>query len=103
MKSRGLALFLLIVWAVCVPWAAAAGAGFCIPPREAKEIVASKHVLAPFEVMNAMSTLARADPVTIRLCRSGETLIYEVVLLHRDGRLLRIYVDAVTGKTINPK
>eukprot|EP01037_Dinobryon_pediforme_P009564 gene9564-9640_t len=39
---------------------------------------------------------AAADPVTIRLCRSGEALIYEVVLLHRDGRLLRVYVDAVT-------
>jgi len=37
------------------------------------------------------------------LCRSGENLTYEVVLLHRDGRLLRIFVDAVSGKTVNPK
>ena len=81
----------------------AVGGQLCMPAREARDIVAQRHVLPPFEVMHSMSVLARAEPLNIRLCRSGENLTYEVVLLHRDGRLLRIFVDAVSGKTVNPK
>ena len=95
-------IFLILAGVVAYP-AFAASAELCMSAREAREIVAQRHVLPPFEVMNSMSTLARAEPLNIRLCRSGESLTYEVDLLHHDGRLLRIYVDAFSGKTVNPK
>ncbi len=48
--------------------------------------------------MQAASLAAHAEPINARLCRDHDELVYEISLLRRDGRVVRIYLDAATGQ-----
>lgn len=87
----------------CVGAVEAAPRRACLAPYEARQIVASQHLIEPLQVMRAMGSLSRAEPVSIKLCDWGQAYVYEVILLHREGRLLRVFVDGITGKTVSPK
>jgi|GEM_PF-1758430 len=91
------AMFLNISPGIAVPKQA------CLNVRDARAIVTAKHLIEPFQVMKSVGALSRAEPVSIRLCNWEETFVYEVVLLHPQGRLLRVFVDGITGKTVSPK
>lgn len=75
----------------------------CLSARDSREMVATNHLLEPLQVMKNLTSLSRSEPVSIKLCRWDATYIYDVTLLHRDGKLLRVFVDAISGKTVNPK
>lgn len=82
--------------------AVASGKLECLSPKEARDVSGANHLLDSLQVMKNMSSLSRAEPVSIKLCKSDNSYIYEVMLLHREGKLLRVLVDAVSGKTVNP-
>ena len=48
--------------------------------------------------MQAASSAAHAEPIAAKLCRDHEALVYEISMLRRDGRVLRIYLDATNGQ-----
>ena len=48
--------------------------------------------------MRAESNANQADALSTRLCRLGELFLYEINLLRRDGRVIRVFVDAASGK-----
>ena len=50
--------------------------------------------------MQAENSVDRAEALSTRLCRKGELLLYEIDLLRRDGRVLKVFVDAVSGKPL---
>lgn len=75
----------------------------CLSAKESREVVVQSHLLEPLQVMKTLTALSRSEPVSIKLCRWDTTYIYDVMLLHKDGKLLRVFVDAVGGKTLNPK
>ena len=39
----------------------------------------------------------RAEPIAVKLCRHGDSYVYEIDLLRRDGRLIHSRVDARSG------
>lgn len=70
----------------------------CFPIAETRQLIADRQLADPFATMLAASAAAHGEPIGAKLCRENENLVYEISLLRRDGRVMRIYVDAATGK-----
>jgi uncharacterized membrane protein YkoI len=89
-----------VVVAVAAPVAALGdGAEFrCFPMAETRHLIADRRLADPFASMQAASSAAQAEPIAAKLCRDREALVYEISMLRRDGRVLRIYLDATNGQ-----
>jgi len=72
----------------------------CLPPTETREEIKSRRLVEPFAVLKAAAAQFKAEALSARLCRNGDELVYEIALLHRDGRLVHVVTNAVTGKLI---
>jgi uncharacterized membrane protein YkoI len=72
----------------------------CLSPSETREEIKNRRLLEPFAVLKAAATQFKAEALSAKLCHSGDELVYEIALLHRDGVLLHVVTNAVTGKLI---
>ncbi len=70
----------------------------CLNAAETREMVKSRHLLEPFAALKFAGAQRKAEALSAKLCRTGEDFIYEITLLHRDGRLVHVEIDAGTGK-----
>lgn len=70
----------------------------CFPTAETRHLIADRRLADPFATMQAASAAAQAEPIAAKLCRDREELVYEVSVLRRDGRVMRIYLDATNGQ-----
>jgi len=71
----------------------------CLPPREMQEAVAAKGVVAPASaVITARRQVPNADVVRANLCRSSDTLVYVIMALQKDGRIVQVMIDGPTGR-----
>jgi uncharacterized membrane protein YkoI len=78
---------------------AAAALQNCLRPREMQEAVASKGVIAPASaVMTARRQVPNADVVRANLCRSSDTLVYVIMALQKDGRIVQVMIDGSSGR-----
>jgi hypothetical protein len=78
--------------------------GVCLATGETREEIKIHHLLEPFVVLkSAEKAVGKAEALSAKLCRLGEDYVYEIALLHRDGRLVHVVMSAVTGKTINTR
>jgi hypothetical protein len=75
----------------------------CLNEAETREIVKSRHLVEPFTALKSAAVLRKAEAIRARLCHSGDEFVYEITLLHRDGRLVRVLMDAVNGKLTPPR
>lgn len=50
--------------------------------------------------MRRAAARTHAEAIGAKLCRWSEDLVYEISLLRRDGRVIRIFVDAKTGQVV---
>ena len=112
--------------AFCRPWLAAAVAGFvcmagtaradepatvatdkpgspqgCLSEAEIREEVAAKRIIPQVAALRAARAVAGGEVVKARLCRGDDGLVYAITSLKRDGKVLRIGVDAVTGRIVD--
>lgn len=70
----------------------------CLNAAETRETVKSRHLLEPFAALKFAGAQRKAEALSARLCRIGDDFIYEITLLHRDGRLVHVEMEAATGK-----
>jgi uncharacterized membrane protein YkoI len=70
----------------------------CLNAAETREMVKSHRLLEPFAALKFVGAQRKAEALSARLCRSGDDFIYEITLLHRDGRLVHVEMEAATGK-----
>lgn len=78
---------------------AAAALKNCLPPREMQEAVASKGIVAPATaVMTARRQVPNADVVRANLCRSSDALVYVIMALQKDGRIVQVMIDGSSGR-----
>ena len=70
----------------------------CLGPSETREEIRARHLIEPFAALKSAQTQFKAEALTARLCRQGEALVYDISLLHRDGRFIHALFDAATGK-----
>ena len=76
----------------------AAAKKVCLSAAETREMVKSRRLLEPFAALKAAGAQRKAEPLSARLCRTGDDFLYEITLLHRDGRLVHVQMEAGTGK-----
>lgn len=89
---------------LAVPTAAQAqSARACLSPAETRESVAAHQLREPLTLLREAARETRAEPLNSRLCRWNEQYVYEMSLLRRDGRVLRVFVDAASGDKIAPQ
>jgi hypothetical protein len=70
----------------------------CLSAAETREMVKSRHLLEPFAALKFAGAQHKAEALSARLCHSGDDFVYEITLLHRDGRLVHVEMEAATGK-----
>jgi uncharacterized membrane protein YkoI len=73
----------------------------CLGPSETREEVKNHRLLEPFAALKFAAAQRKAEALSARLCHTGDEFIYEITLLHRDGRLVHVEMDAGTGKLIS--
>jgi len=79
---------------------AAALKAVCLSPAETRDEVKAHKLLEPFAALKYAAQQRKAEALSARLCHAGDQFIYEITLLHRDGRLTRVQMEAGTGKLI---
>ena len=72
----------------------------CLPPSESREEIKTHRLIEPFAVLKSAAAQFKAEALSAKLCRNGDELVYEIALLHRDGRLVHVVTNAATGKVI---
>ena len=70
----------------------------CLNAAETRETVKSRRLLEPFAALKFAAAQRKAEALSAKLCHTGEEFIYEITLLHRDGRLVHVEMEAGTGK-----
>ena len=76
------------------------GRPVCLTPAETREEIKTLKLVEPFHALKSAQTQFKAEPVSAKLCRLGDELIYEIALLHKDGRFVHVVMNAATGKWI---
>jgi uncharacterized membrane protein YkoI len=72
----------------------------CLPPNEGREEIKAHHLLEPFAVLKSAAAQFKAEALSAKLCHQEEEFVYEIALLHRDGRFVHVVMNASTGKFI---
>ena len=75
----------------------------CLTPSETREEIKAHHLLEPFTVLKSAQSQFRAEPLSAKLCRFGDDFVYEIALLHKDGRFVRVVLNAVSGRFVDTK
>jgi uncharacterized membrane protein YkoI len=78
----------------------AAAKSTCLGAAETREEVKSRRLLEPFAALKFAAAQRKAEALSARLCHTGDEFIYEITLLHRDGRLVHVEMEAATGKMV---
>ncbi|NIX76909.1 PepSY domain-containing protein [Microvirga terricola] len=100
--------FMRLVWSIIVLWGLT-GAAYaqsatsalqnCLPTRDMQEAVASKSVVAPaFAVMTARRQVPNAEVLRANLCRNSDALVYVIMALQKDGRIVQVMIDGPSGR-----
>ncbi len=73
----------------------------CFSTAESREKIGTYRLSEPFQLMRTHSSRLHAEAVGVKLCRSGERLIYELSLLRHDGHIIHVLVDAENGQPVD--
>jgi hypothetical protein len=75
----------------------------CLSASETRESVSVHQLREPMALLREAAIQARAEPLGARLCRWSDQFVYEMSLLRRDGRVVRVFVDAASGARVNAR
>ncbi len=79
------------------------GPSKCYSAAETRERVASQKLRPAFEMMLKASSLTGAEVMAGKLCRWGNDDIYVISLLRHNGALVRVFMNAVTGRVVGAR
>ena len=96
------AVLLILAWWGILGAAHAQGAAVlrnCLAPGEMREVVVTNALVPPASaVITVQRQMPHADVVRANLCRSDNMLVYVIMALGKDGRLIEVMIDAPTGR-----
>jgi uncharacterized membrane protein YkoI len=72
----------------------------CFNAAETREEVKTHKLLEPFVALKTAAAQGKAEALSAKLCGADDQFIYEITLLHRDGRLAHVEMEADSGKLI---
>ncbi len=80
---------------------AAAADPACFTPEETRAHVARHGLIALNDVVRSARRDGGSELISARLCETNSMLVYMIAMLGRDGRVLRMTVDARSGDVIH--
>jgi hypothetical protein len=78
----------------------APGKAACLSAADTPDVVKAHKLLEPYAALKSAAQQRKAEALSAKLCISGDDYIYVITLLHRDGKLTHVQMDAGTGKLI---
>jgi uncharacterized membrane protein YkoI len=75
----------------------------CLSAAETREEIKAKRLREPFAALKLAAQHFKAEALSAKLCRIDDEMVYEIALLHKDGRYFHAHVSAVTGKLLEYK
>jgi uncharacterized membrane protein YkoI len=83
--------------------AVAAPKKICLSAAETREQIKTSHFIEPFAALKFAAQHFKSEALSAKLCRNEDDYVYEIALLHRDGKFFRAHVSAQTGKLVELK
>jgi uncharacterized membrane protein YkoI len=102
-QDHAMIRFTLASLLICVlfglPVAAQTGAAArkCLSTAETVEAVRQHGLSSPALALRTAAAHARAEALRLVLCHRNGQFVYEVTLLRRDGKIMRMHVNASDG------
>ncbi len=84
-----------------MPVAADAASGACLSASDTRAAILQHKLADPMATLRSAARKHVADPLRTRLCRWGDRFVYEIALLRRDGKVIRVFVDAADGLEVS--
>ena len=75
----------------------------CLSAAETREEIKQAHLREPFAALKFAAQHFKAEALSARLCRIDDEFVYEIALLHKDGKYFHAHVSATTGKLVEYK
>ena len=75
----------------------------CLNAADACEVLARNKFTDPAAALRSAAAVAHADPLRSRLCRWNEDYVYEITLLRRDGKVMKVFIKAEDGSLVNAR
>jgi uncharacterized membrane protein YkoI len=72
----------------------------CLNESEIREEVAARRVVPQVAALRAARASLGGEAVRARLCRHEGGMVYAITALRRDGKVVRVFVDALSGKVM---
>jgi uncharacterized membrane protein YkoI len=94
-------LNLLVFAASLAASAPATAQAACFTADETRDIVQKHGLIRLNEVVRSARGSNPADLISARLCDTAGNLVYMIAMLGRDGKVMRLTVDARSGDVIN--
>ena len=69
----------------------------CLNAAETRLAVAEHRLADPLATLRAAARKGQAEALRSRLCRWNDRFVYEMALLRRDGKVIRVFIDATDG------
>lgn len=70
----------------------------CMSVADTRKAIVKMSLFDPLRCMRETAARLQAEALGARLCQLGEAMLYEINLLHHDGRVQKAYVDAASGR-----
>ncbi len=71
----------------------------CLSAGDAVEIITAHEVVPPGEaLLHVRRAVPDAEILRASLCRETDSLVYRILVLTKEGRVVRVTVDAPSGK-----
>jgi uncharacterized membrane protein YkoI len=97
---RGL-ISLLMVWGLMGAATPVFAQQSCFSADETREHVEKYGLVSLHDVVRSVRGGSRSDLISARLCETNGNLVYMIALLDRNGKLMRMTLDARSGNVIN--
>jgi hypothetical protein len=72
----------------------------CLNAAETRDQVKAHKLLEPYVALKWAAQQRKAEALSAKLCVSGDDFIYVITLLHPNGRLTHVQMEAGRGKWI---
>jgi uncharacterized membrane protein YkoI len=75
----------------------------CLSAAETREEIKTRHLREPFAVLKRAAQHYKSEALSAKLCRIDDEFVYEIALLHKDGKFFHVRVNATSGKYVDFK
>jgi len=70
----------------------------CFSTAQTRQKITQHHFVEPYPALQSARGAGQGEPISAQLCTNGESYFYEISVLRRDGRAIKVHVDAASGR-----